>query len=221
MVAPGTSKGRIEFISFRGKEALAYTSFAARVGVSERCEGILRGVFASRKTCQVTEGGSILHGGSDVELALKIRLADRFRLTFQGGVALPATPTQSDSVLTAGLMGEAKLASATCYLNPKAVFIDHNAIVGIGLGINVPVRESAQFVGEFTPIISGDNTRSTTTGARQRRNTYSFAFRFLTGQDRNVSIDLGYTNSLGATTGFSMTPGLGNSGALFIAVTSR
>jgi hypothetical protein len=75
-------------------------------------------------------------------------------------------------------------------------------------------------VGDYTPLLSGDNTRDTITGGLMRRDVYGVAIRFETADERFL-LDLGYTNGVGSTTGFSLTPGLGGSGAFYLSVRAR
>ena len=53
-----------------------------------------------------------------------------------------------------------------------------------------------------------------------RRDVYGAAVRF-GAADGRWNVDLGYANGTGSTTGFSLTPGLGGSGAFYIAFTAR
>lgn len=223
----GQVRGRIDLRALGGDEDLVYTSLVVHLGVGRGWEGILRGSFADRKTLALPGGGGIRHGGSDVELLAKYALklaegVDPQRIATSGliGVAFPSTPALGDAHLTLGLSAESPMGNGSAiFINPRAAFIANNTIIGIGVGARVRIGNRLSIVGDYTPIVSGDNTRDTTTGATKRRDVYGVAVRFSSG-DR-ISVDLGYANGVGSTTGFGLTSGLGGCGAFYIALTAR
>jgi hypothetical protein len=211
----GFLEGRI----FGGDEDLSYFGIGASLGLSRGWEGGVRAVFADRKLFPLAGGNAIDHGGNDVELLLRYGLMHgSMPLAGQIGISFADTPAQSDTFLTLGASAQHNLGSrAALVLNPRAVFIDGNTIVGIGLGGEVQVSPGVSLVADYTPIITGDNTRDTSTGNRKHRDIYGGALRF-SSKDGHVALDLGYANGTGRTTGAGLTPGLGGSGAFYVSL---
>src|SRR5262249_33787755 len=141
----------------------------------------LRGTFAEEKDLALSSGGAIRHGGDDVEIALRADSADphgRARLSGLIGVAFPSTPAQSAAALSVGFAVAADAGDrVTLNLNPRAILLKSNAIVGIGLGAAARLGGGVFLVGDYTPIVGGENTRDTTTGARKRGDVYGIALR--------------------------------------------
>jgi hypothetical protein len=219
--------GRLDVRAFGGDEDLVYPGLGLRAGIGRNVEAMIRGSFTDRKSLGLPGGGSIRHGGSDVELALRFgwerpdATASSASVAGLIGVSFPSTPAQDDAVLTLG----ASLAVPAgeriqLFVNPRAAFIEDNTLFGIGLGATARLGDRVSLVGDYTPLLSGDNTRDTTTGGLKRRDVWGAAIRFGSADDR-VLVDLGYTNAVGFTTGFSLTPGLGGSGAFYLSVRAR
>jgi len=223
----GALSGRADARVFGGDEDLLYASLAIHLGIGSGWEGILRGSFADRKTLALPGGGGIRHGGSDVELLAKRTLnlaegANPHGIATAGliGVSFPSTPALGDAHLTLGFSAEAQMGGGSAvFFNPRAALISNNTIVGLGFGARVRLGNQLALIGDYTPIVTGDNTRDTTTGATKRRDVYGVAVRFSQG-DR-FSVDVGYANGTGSTTGFGLTPGLGGTGAFYIAIIAR
>jgi hypothetical protein len=217
----GSLSGRLDLRAFSGDEDIVYTSLSLSLGLGNGLEGILRGTFGERKSL-VAGGGTIGHGGNDFEALLKVGARGRSGLAGLIGASIPDTPAQSGNAsLTLGGTASTVIGKgSSVYLNPRAIFIKDNTIVGIGIGARLRLSDSIVLVGDYTPIISGDNTLDTGSGALKRRDFYGAALRFTTHKG-DLSIDLGYTNAAGSTTGFSMTPGLGGSSAIYFALTAR
>ena len=233
----GALAARLEVRAFRGEEDLVYTGLSLDYGIGGGWGAVLRGAFAERQSRALTGAGSsgaIRHGGSDVEIAARYRPGrqpadDRFAYAAQVGVSFAGTPAQDDTFLTLGAMASARIGDrGTAYLNPRAVLIDDNTLVGIGMGGFVRLSDQFALLADFTPLLSGDNTRKTTTGQPSRRDVFGFGLRFgpsATAADAadarrdRWDVEVGYTNAVGRTTGFGLTPGLGDSGAFYAAFT--
>jgi len=217
----GAVDGRVDVRAFGGDEGLVYTSLGAGVGFGQGWEGVLRGAFAGRKTFGLPAGGGIRHGGSDIELQAKYAPQSSFDISSHPvsvagliGVSFPSTPAIGDTHLTLGLSAGASIGNGSAvYVNPRAVFIADNTIFGLGLGARVRLRDQLALIGDYIPILSGENTRDTTTGGTKSRDVYGVGVRYLSSNDQ-YSLDLGYTNGAGSTTGFALTPGLGQNGAV-------
>lgn len=210
-----------EVRGFGGHEDLNYVGIGARVGMGHGLEGALRGVFAQRRNTTTTSGAMIRHGGSDFEALLKYHPNGTARIAAMIGVSAPNTPAQSDGILVLGGAATHALSeSLEVGINPRALFIEDNTIVGLGLGACAKLGKGMTVAAEYTPILSGNNTRSTATGALMRRDLYGVAIHFMAGNGR-TDLSIGYTNAIGMTTGFGLTPGLGGSGAFYLGVAMR
>jgi hypothetical protein len=207
---------RIDVRAFRGDEELVYTSLSLNYGLGNGLEGILRGAFAPRRDFR-----AVRHGGGDVELAIKLRPQKDSPFAAMVGVSRPSTPAQSEAVFTAGLTASASNESVSGYLNPRAVFLKDNTLIGIGIGGSMLLSKNVRLIGDYTALVAGENTRDGTSGNRLRRPVYGIAVRFTTGMKNEIAIDLGFANGTGSTTGFALTPGLDRAGALYIALTSK
>jgi hypothetical protein len=222
---PRTVAGHVDARFFNHPEGITYTSLSIRYGLFHHLEVGLRGATGATQALLLPGGGSILHGGQDAELYGKYDVGSfgNVRLAISGGVSSPDTPAQSQGVATASGSASIKLHDrVTAYLNPRAVFIEDNTIVGVGAGASIRVSDHVHIVGDWTTIVSGENTRDTITGARKRGNVWGAALRFSSPTDNgHVDFDIGYGNGTGSTTGFSLTPGLGNSAGFYFALHAR
>ena len=212
---------RLDFRVFGGDENVTYTSLFVQYGFGDGWAGVLRGSFAGRKNHSLSSGDFIRHGGSDIELLAKYQPKNTDRVVALLGIALPDTSAQNDPVITLGIAAGAPVGRGiTAYLNPRAVLVEDNALFGLGLGVRARIGENAALVADWTPLLSGENTRRTSDASRKRESVYGIAVRFAR-PDTAVTFDLGYANGTGSTTGFALTPGLGGSGAFFAAVSYR
>jgi len=167
-------------------------------------------------------GPTVRAGGTDEEVSLKYKLDTQVPVTVQAGLAYAQTPAQDDRLATT--LGASAAWEATegiqLYANPRAVFLDKNSIVGFGLGFSAKVMQDIDVLGDWTPILSGQNTVDMQTGLRGRAQLYSIGLR-LKNLVPHGAVDLGITNSTGSTTGTSLTPTLGNSPSLFVRLSYR
>jgi len=206
-------------------ESIAFSSFTLRYGVSSRFEAALRGSTGATRDTQVTAGGVISHGGSDLELFVKYALlsSERTGLAALLGISFPSTPAQNQAVATIGASASFRVNDrTTLFLSPRATLQEKNEIVGIGIGAETHLTGKLSLVGDWTGIASGMNTRDTVTGNKIRRDIWGAAFRWTAPSSTSmVSLDLGYGNGTGSTTGFSLTPGLASSAGFYIALSVR
>jgi hypothetical protein len=220
----GMDAGRLDVRAFGGKEDLVYSSLSARVGLGHDWEGAVWASVAGRKSLLLPGGSAIRHGGSDVELLARYRFLREglhrsgTSLTGLIGVALPDTPARTSAALTLGLSATNSPGRRVAFtLNPRVAFLDNNTLFGVGLGVQLRLGGRISLIGDYTPLLTGDNTRDTTSGALMHRDLYGVAIRYSAPEER-LTLDLGFTNGTGATTGFSLTPGLGGSGAIYLAI---
>jgi hypothetical protein len=206
-------------------ESIAFSSLTLRYGISTNLEAVLRGSTGATRDTQVTTGGVISHGGSDLELFAKYALtpSDRTGLAVLVGVSFPSTPAQNQAVATIGASGSFRINNrTTLFLNPRATLQDNNKTVGIGIGAETHLTGKLSLVGDWTGIASGMNTRDTANGNKIRRDIWGAALRWTAVSNTSVvSLDLGYGNGTGSTIGFGLTPGLANSAGFYIALAVR
>lgn len=218
----GVVGARLDVRSFGSDEDLTYAGFSLSAGFGKQSAGILRGMFAEKRSLALPGGGTIRHGGNDLEILLRVTAAKgRYDWAGQLGLSFADTPAQKDTFFTLDGKLRAEIGKGMVgFFHPRAAFIKDNELIGLGLGAEGRLANNLWLVGEWTVMASGDNTRNTTTGALQQRDLFLAALRFTT-QDGRTRIDLGFTNATGGTTGFGLTPGLGGSGALYLAIGYR
>jgi hypothetical protein len=221
----GALGGRAEARFLNSPEDVAYTSVGVRYGLFDRMEIGVRAVTGATRRLAIP-AGTISYGGQDVELYGKVgaSLTDRVSIAGLLGVAFPATPAQNQAILTLGASGSFQAHDRIVFvLNPRAMFQEDNITIGVGVGASARLGQGLALIGDWTFIAAGNNTRSTSTGAMIRRNVWGAALQWssTTPEGLAVSLDLGYGNALGLTTGFSLTPGLGRSDGLYLALVAR
>jgi len=221
ITAPKQWNAKADLRVFGGDENTTYVGVGASYGLSNNWQVSLGSSLAQFENYALGSGAVARHGGTDVELAVKYstRHFAKFGLSGQLGVGLPNTPAQTSAHITLGAAGSYFAASnVELYVNPRSVLIDSNSIVGLGMGAKIKLNSQFSVVGDYTPILTGSNTIDTTRGTQRSHDIYGAALRYASSSN-SLSIDLGYTNGTGFTTGSSLTPGLGGSGAFYLAVT--
>lgn len=227
ILEPGKTWADLSFRAFGGYEKLLYTNAWVAYGVAPGWQLDLRGSFAGDEsvsgpasetdTLRVPTGETIRFGGSDGELLANYRIPVQIPIAIRAGIAYVGTPAQNHSL--AGVVGASASYSfdkeLSAYAEPKAVFLNDNTLFGIGLGLSYRLTPGISVFGEWTPLVAGDNLIDTTSGARSRCALYGFGVRFKQ-PGSPISVDLGVTNSVGLTTGTSMTPSLGDVAGFYI-----
>src|SRR5207244_767126 len=88
-------------------------------------------------------------------------------------------------------------------------------------GTSIRVSDRVHLVGDWTGIVSGDNTLSTANATRKHKGIWGAALRMSSdGANGHFDLDLGYGNATGSTTGTSLTPGLGNASGFYMVFSS-
>lgn len=225
-LAPGEIAFRGAIRSLTGAESRGYGDLALDYGLRSGLELGLRGTVGASRFVTLGNGGTLRNGGTDVEILARYARPFAFgtrtlRFGGQVGVAFPSTPAQNQPIFTLGALAETEvLPGFDLFLNPRAVFLDQNSITGFGIGFNAQFPGGFEFIGEVTPIMSGRNTRSAYDGSPRRATPFSVGIRYRLPS--GFAIDAAFTNTLGATTGFGMTPGLGGETTGFlIGVTGK
>ena len=167
-------------------------------------------------------GSTVRSGGTDGEVSLKYKVDAGVPVSVQAGLAYVQTPAQQDRLeTTLGASAEWEPTKGVrLYANPRAVFLDNNSIFGFGLGFSAKIVQGIDLLGDWTPILSGDNTVDMQTGQRDRGELYSIGLSFNDLIPKGA-VDLGITNATGSTTGSSLTPTLGGAPSLFLRLSYR
>jgi hypothetical protein len=207
---------------FGGSEKQAYGHVELNAGLEKGFGVVIRSTFSKFSTFNGA-GFDIRHGGSDIEGMLKYSVPSMPNLMIAGGISLPNTPAQNQAFGTAEAVYGFPTANATFYLGARGAFRQDSSIVGISGGFDARLGQGMDLVGDVTGIVSGRNTYSTNDGGLQRRPVYGVALRFSpqTTSRQQLSFDVGITNGIGGTTGFSLTPSLGNSFGFMLGATLR
>jgi hypothetical protein len=166
---------------------------------------------------------TLFYGGNDVELRVKYRLCRHARtaVAIESGWEFPDTPAQDDvhSFIQVPL-SQALGRDVTGHVVPKWDFLSSNALFTIGLGLEARLSDHVHVLGDYTPMIDGDNTRNAS-GALSHRDVWGAAIRWLPHGDEKFSIDVGATNGKGQTTDFGFAPGILDSSAFYAAFNWR
>lgn len=203
---------------FGGDEKATYYNIDASYNLANMAPIEFLGAFARWSDFGLSGGGAIRHGGTDLELRLhsQQKLGELSSDSFVG-VSEPHTPAQGGTHLTLGESVSYHCPSrTTAYAEPLAVLIDGNSLFGIAIGADQGLSDALSLSGEFIPVLAGENTRSTADGHLQRAATYKVGLGYKLSS--NLKLSAGYTNQIGDTTAFSLTPALGSSGAVYVEI---
>ena len=207
----GDSKVEIVLIPFDGNESSLYSNLSWTYGLTDRVMLQIRGSVADKETI-AAPGGSILTGGSDIEVRLMTR-ADILFLAL--GAAIPDTGAQDEAAGTfqVGVMSDFN-EDDHIMLAVTGVTSDEVTLVGFGGGVKKTLSNGLGFDASATFILRGDNTISLGTSALEHEPLFAYGLSYQATEQ--VNLRLGYGNSIGVTTGFSLTPRLGGGGGLYL-----
>jgi hypothetical protein len=218
LLGSSRSAATVDLRYFAGYDKTLHGDLWLGYGLCKDLEIDLAGSFAKWGSTPAFDGTTIRFGGVDEELSIRYRLPfEQVPITVQAGLDYAQTPAQPQRL--AGTLGASAgyspVSKLRLYLNPKAVFLDRNSLVGIGIGASVDLAPKLLLIADWTPLVAGDNTISTSSGTGSRSQLYGVGLRF---QDlwAGGSLDIGVTNATGITTGSSLTPDLGDAPALYI-----
>jgi hypothetical protein len=212
----------VQVNAFGGTDKLIRTGFSLGYGFGCGFEADLLGTFARNSSLDLGSVGNIGYGGSSGELLIKYRLPISFDASIEAGLDDSNTPAQPAKVATVvGVSAGFPIAQGLSgYINPKLIALQSNTLVGISLGATYKIDRTFSIFGDWTPLVSGDNTLSSSTGDRQRVSLYSAGIR-INNLAPKLDLDLAVTNATGQTTGFSLTPNLGNTAGLYAGISYR
>ena len=158
-------------------------------------------------------------GGTEWEVGAKWRFLQRgdVEAAVQGGLLHPNNARGSDPMFAGQVQVSRRLGSKTSvYLVPK-VLLGNRSIFTLGGGVSYRFNSDWLVFGDLQGPIGTDNTYSTNSGRRIGQEVWGAGFRYSPeAYGGRVSLDLGATNGLGQTTGYSMQPGLSGSAAFFL-----
>ncbi|MCS6775703.1 MAG: hypothetical protein RMJ43_01925 [Chloroherpetonaceae bacterium] len=206
-----------------GKEGTTYYGPGALIGIGRDLAFLARATFADRRLFTAS-AVPIRRGGHEAELAVKWRpvLREDWQFALLGGVLFPHTALRRavagtlQPILTYQLGGRTLLV-----FNPKAV-LGERVMVTLGGGVHYRFNPDWEMFGELQGAIAGENGFRTDTGLRRRQEVWGFGIRYTPFPYRGqVSLDLGVTNGLGRTTGYSAQAGLAGSTSFFVQLIYR
>lgn len=204
-------------------ENQTYLNFSALFGLRRDLAVVLRATGSPKKT-YTQSLVPFVKGGREIELALKLGLPSRgaYRMAAQAGVLFPDTGSRRTPYLGGELLVSRQFGSrATLYFVPRFLF-PNRTLVTLGGGASLNLNDNFTFFADIQGPITGSNTFSTFTGSPMKREIWGFGFRYTpSAYGGRASLDLGVTNGLGRTTGFSTTPALSGSAAFYVNLTYR
>jgi hypothetical protein len=208
-----------DFRSFDEPESETHGDFEARYGLSEDWEVGLAYAFSEQR---LHDTGRVLlrHGGTSLDLKARhpLKQTRRAAVAVSMGLELPNTPAQDEPHFHAGLPISWRVTSnVTAHVVPELVFLRDNTLFALGLGVEGRISDHLRLLGEWTPLLDGQNTRDRF-GMLAKDNIWGAAVRLLPGDNDEVTIDLGVTNATGRAMSLSFEPGLLDSAAFYGAV---
>lgn len=208
----GKSRFQFQLNPYSGNESSPYYSLSYTYNWSRQFAFQLRGSAAKRSTFN-----GVRTGGSDIEFRVIGGTENYF---FAVGAALPDTPAQDTLTGTfqAGLQAKTDETS-TIMLGLTGLTSDEVTLIGFGGGFESQLGKGLTADGSVTILVRGDNTVNLGSGLTERESVYSLGLGYRV--DEQLSFRLGYGNSIGKTTGFSLTPRLGAGGGLYFGAEVR
>jgi hypothetical protein len=212
----------LQFNAFRATDTLLRSGATLRYGIANNFEARLSGSFSPFDSVGLPSGNTIGYGGSDGNFVLKYKLPGSFDASIEAGVGYADTPAQEQRVATllGASAGYSVFKGARVYVNPKFVALQDNSLFAVSVGAVVDVAPGISLFGDWTPLFDGTNAVSEIDGSGSRQQLYAVGIRF-NSLVPHLSLDLGYTNMIGETYGFSLTPSLGNTGGLYVGLNYR
>lgn len=201
-----------------GTEGKTYYGIGAQFGLARNFSLLARATFSDPRlfTNSVIP---IRHGGHEAEIAGKWLLLDRgdVKWAMQAGVLFPHTGLRRAVAGTVQSLLSRKLGEkTTVYFVPKLILQDRTLLT-LGGGVHYRFNSDWDLFGDIQGAVSGDNTFRTDTGGRTKQEVWGVGFRYTPSAYRGqVSLDLGVTNGLGRTTGYSTQPGLAGNTAFYV-----
>lgn len=190
----GEKEVKLSFRSFNENEAKIYGNLALYYGFSDSIEVVLRASAA-----EFTNVGLTRTGGVDVELQAIWR---KNHLYVAVGGAKPSTPANDKPVATwtAGWQGQDE--GRSIFFGVSGLTSDDVTMIGAAAALRTPLSDKLSFDASSMFMIRGDNSADLL-GVLGDEPVFNFALRYAMDPSKSFWVSVG--NSLGETTGFSMS----------------
>jgi hypothetical protein len=163
-------------------------------------------------------------GGTEWEIGAKYRFRQQgdYQAAVQASLLYPNNARGSDPEFAGQLQVSRELGTrTTVYFVPK-LLLGRRSVFTLGGGVAYRFNSDFAIFGDIQYPIGTDNTYNTNTGLRREQEVWGVGFRYSPQAFSNrISLDIGVTNGLGSTTGYSMTPALSGSAAFFVNLLYR
>lgn len=208
-------------IAFDGDDSDFYGSGQLWYGLGNGWDLALRGTFAEETT--FVGPPMLMTGGTDIEFLVRFAaFPNRENVSAYIGAAFPDTPAQDETFITYGLTVLEEQENLDILFGLRGAYNDSdNNFLGGSLGMVTPINNNWEFAGDVTVMIAGENIRSTVTGTVLKAALVNAVLRYRPGMDGNMQYYFGLGNTLGTTTGASLSAPLGNKVGLIFGVGAR
>lgn len=204
-------------------ENSTYLSFEGQYSL-RRDFALIARVTGSYKRYYGQSARPFIYGGRESELAAKLGLGRRgpYRMAIQASVLNPDQGSRRTPYFAAQLLVSRNFGKkTTLYFVPK-VLLPNRALVTLGGGAKYRFNDQFTVFGDIQGAITGDNSTSVFSGLPIQKEVWGVGLRYTPSLYRgHASLDLGITNGLGRTTGFSTTAALSGSAAFYVNLTYR
>jgi hypothetical protein len=190
----GDKEVKLSFRSFNENEAKIYGNLAFYYGFSDSLDFVLRASGA-----EFTNVGLTRSGGTDIEFQAIWRKNNVYVAL---GGAKPSTPSQDQAVVTwtAGWQGEDE--GRSVFFGTTGVTGNDVTLIAAAAALRTPLCDKLSFDASALFMIRGDNTADLS-GNLSDEPVFNFGLRY--SMDSSKSLWLSVGNSLGETTGFSIS----------------
>ncbi len=190
----GEREAKLSFRSFNENEAKIYGNLALYYGFSDNLDFVLRASAAEFKNVGLTRSG-----GTDIEFQAIWR---KNNIYVALGGAKPSTPSQDQPVVTwtAGWQGQDE--GRSVFFGTTGVTSDNVTLIAAAIALRTPLCENLSLDASSMFIARGDNTADLS-GNLSDEPVFNLALRYSFDANRSVWLSAG--NSLGDTTGFSLS----------------
>lgn len=193
-MAKGDRAVKLSFRSFNENEASVYGNLALAYGFSDDVQFVLRASAAER-----TDVGATRSGGSDVEFQAVWRKRNIYLAV---GVAQPSTPAQDKAAFTYTVGVNGQDGTNSVFFGVSSVTSKDVTLLAAAFAYRMGFAEGWSFDSSAMFMIRGDNTANVS-GVLESEPVFNFGLRYRF--DSRQSFFLSAGNSLGDTTGFSLS----------------
>ncbi len=210
----------VEVRPFGSKEASTFVFLEGMYGLTDRLTLLARGGGSMRRYYQ---NGllQVPHGGQEVEFGARYRLAapKEYRLSVEGSVLYENTLLNNKFLFAAQAMASRQFLGdkLTVLLSPR-VFLADRSFGTVGLGLTYQIDSDLALVADGQIVVFGENAVRTGDAARIGQEVWGLGLRYSPASVLNgrASLELGVTNGIGRSSGFSATSALSGSASVYI-----